>query len=33
MALTENDVRGIADYARIALTDDELTEMFALELE
>ena len=29
MALTENDVRGIADYARIALTDDELTEMTA----
>lgn len=27
MALSENDVRGIADYARIALTDDELTEM------
>lgn len=29
MALTENDVRGIADYARIALTDSELTEMCA----
>ena len=27
MALSENDVRGIADYARIALTDEELTEM------
>lgn len=29
MALSEKDVRGIADYARIALTDDELTEMTA----
>lgn len=29
MALTETDVRDIADYARIALTDDELTEMTA----
>ena len=29
MALSENDVRGIADYARIALTDEELTEMTA----
>ena len=27
MALSTQDVRGIADYARIALTDDELTEM------
>lgn len=27
MALSERDVRGIADYARIALTDEELTEM------
>ena len=27
MALSENDVRGIADYARIALTDEELAEM------
>ncbi len=27
MALSERDVRGIADYARIALTDQELTEM------
>ncbi len=27
MALSENDVRGIADYAKIALTDEELTEM------
>ncbi|MBO7675706.1 MAG: Asp-tRNA(Asn)/Glu-tRNA(Gln) amidotransferase subunit GatC [Atopobiaceae bacterium] len=27
MALTTNDVRGIADYARIALTDEELQEM------
>ena len=27
MALSENDVRGIAEYARIALTDEELTEM------
>lgn len=29
MSLTQNDVRGIADYARIALTDDELVEMTA----
>ena len=29
MALSERDVRGIADYARIALTDEELTEMMA----
>lgn len=27
MALSREDVRGIADYARIALADDELTEM------
>ena len=27
MALSENDVRGIADSARIALTDEELAEM------
>ena len=27
MALSENDVRGIADYARIALDGDELAEM------
>lgn len=27
MALSEDDVRGIADYARIALEGDELTEM------
>ena len=27
MALSENDVRGIADYARIALADEELAEM------
>ena len=27
MALTESDVRGIADYARIALNGDELTQM------
>lgn len=27
MALSENDVRGIADYARIALTDEELAEI------
>ena len=27
MALSEKDVRGIAEYAKIALTDDELTEM------
>ncbi len=29
MALTEEDVRGIANYARIALTDTELREMCA----
>lgn len=29
MTLTEDDVRGIADYARIALTDEELKEMCA----
>lgn len=29
MALSEDDVRGIADYARIALEGDELTEMTA----
>ena len=29
MALSEQDVRGIADYARIALEGDELTEMTA----
>lgn len=29
MSLTQQDVRGIADYARIALTDDELVEMTA----
>lgn len=29
MALTETDVRGIADYARIALEGDELTQMTA----
>ena len=29
MALSEEDVRGIADYARIALEGDELTEMCA----
>lgn len=29
MALSEKDVRGIAEYAKIALTDDELTEMIA----
>lgn len=29
MALSERDVCGIADYARIALTDEELTEMTA----
>ena len=29
MVLSEKDVRGIAEYARIALTDDELTEMTA----
>ena len=27
MALTRDDVRGIADYARIALNEDELDEM------
>ena len=27
MSLTLEDVRGIAEYARIALTDDELVEM------
>jgi len=27
MALSKEDVRGIADYARIALTEDELDEM------
>ena len=29
MALSETDVRGIAEYAKIALTDNELTEMTA----
>ena len=29
MALSEQDVRGIADYARIALEGDELAEMTA----
>lgn len=29
MALTETDVRGIAEYARIALDNDELAEMTA----
>ena len=29
MTLTREDVRGIADYARIALSEDELTEMHA----
>lgn len=29
MALSQDDVRGIADYARIALADDELVEMTA----
>ena len=29
MALTEKDVAGIADYARIGLTPEELTEMTA----
>ncbi len=29
MALTQDDVRGIADYARIALTEEELEEMCA----
>ena len=27
MSLSQKDVRGIADYARIALTDEELVEM------
>lgn len=27
MSLTQQEVRGIAEYARIALTDDELVEM------
>ena len=27
MALSEKDVRGIAEYAKIALTDDELVQM------
>lgn len=27
MALSEKDVRGIAEYAKIALTDDELTHL------
>lgn len=27
MSLSQNQVRGIADYARIALTDEELAEM------
>ena len=27
MALSEKDVRGIAGYAKIALTDDELAQM------
>lgn len=27
MSLSQNEVRGIADYARIALTDEELVEM------
>ena len=27
MALSEKDVRGIAEYAKLALTDDELTQM------
>lgn len=27
MALSQDDVRGIADYARIALSDDEVEEM------
>ena len=27
MALSEKDVRGIAEYAKIALADDELTQM------
>ena len=29
MALSEKDVRGIAEYAKIALTDDELTQMMS----
>ncbi len=29
MALTETDVRGIAEYARIALTEEELADMTA----
>ena len=29
MSLSQNDVRGIADYARIALSDAELVEMTA----
>lgn len=29
MALTENEVRGIADYVRIALEPEELTQMTA----
>lgn len=29
MSLSQNDVRGIADYARIALSDAELAEMTA----
>ena len=29
MALSESDVRTIADYARIGLTPDELSEMSA----
>lgn len=29
MTLTREDVRGIAEYARIALSEDELTEMCA----
>lgn len=29
MALSENDVRGIAEYARIALEGDELSQMTA----
>ena len=27
MALSEKDVRGIAEYAKLALPDDELTQM------
>ena len=30
MTLSQKDVRGIADYARIALTDEELVEMTAI---